>query len=77
MVTTFPSIPPRAQVTAQLAVEKELRSRAEVKEGEERQERVAANAQLLAMQQAHAAEMEGQRVRARLLLACLPACVYA
>ncbi len=46
---------------ASLAVEKELRARAEGKEAEERQERVAANAQLLAMQQAHAVEMEGQR----------------
>jgi len=50
------------EVRASLAVEKELRARAEGKEAEERQERVAANAQLLAMQQAHASEMEGQRV---------------
>jgi len=49
------------EVRASLAVEKELRARAEGKEAEERQERVAANAQLLAMQQAHAVEMEGQR----------------
>jgi hypothetical protein len=51
------------QASASLAVERELRARAELKEEEERRERIAANAQLLAMQQAHAAEMEGLRVR--------------
>lgn len=50
------------QASASLAVERELRARAEQKEAEEKQERIAANAQLLAMQQAHAAEMEGLRV---------------
>lgn len=50
------------QATAKLAVELQLRARAELKEEEERRERVAANAQLLAMQQAHAAEMEALRV---------------
>ncbi|EWM23708.1 dna topoisomerase [Nannochloropsis gaditana] len=49
------------ELRASLAVEKELRSRAEGKEAEEREERVAANAQLLAMQQAHGTEMENQR----------------
>lgn len=51
------------QATAALALEKELRARAEQKEGEEREERVAANAQLLALQTAHASEVEGLRVR--------------
>ena len=50
------------QATSSLAVERELRARAEQKEAEEREERVAANAQLLALQQAHAAEVEGMRV---------------
>ena len=54
---------PSGKATASLAVEKELRARAEQKEGEEREERVAANAQLLALQQAHAGEVENLRVR--------------
>lgn len=54
---------PTGQATASLAVERELRARAEQKEGEEREERVAANAQLLALQQAHVGEVENLRVR--------------
>ncbi len=65
------------QTTSSLAVERELRARAEQKEGEEREERVAANAQLLALQQAHAAEVEGMRVRSVAMgriRSCMPAC---
>jgi len=57
-------------------VERELRARAEQKEGEEREERVAANAQLLALQQAHAAEVEGMRVRGNGAHSVVHACLY-
>jgi len=42
----------------QLAVEKQLRERAEVRESEERNERTASTAQLMAMSSAHAADIE-------------------
>jgi len=42
----------------QLKVEKELRTRAEIKEEEEKNERIAANSQLLAMQKSHVDEVE-------------------
>jgi hypothetical protein len=56
---------PAWQAASELAVERNLRSRAEQKETEERNERIAVHAQLLAMQQAHIAEVQGLKVRPR------------